>query len=94
LSPPLALLRFKRDNHIKNRVWPVCAVRFCSAAAEQAAAKSRPPRRRAEGFSFSEAKKMLDLSCSVLPLEAAKRVISLLYFEALICKENRLASAL
>ena len=37
---------------------------------------------------------MLDLSCSVLPLEAAKRVISILYFETLICKENRLASAL
>ncbi len=37
---------------------------------------------------------MLDLSCSVLPLEAAKRVISLLYFEALICNENRLAAAL
>lgn len=79
---------------MQNCLETIVSSGFTPESVRQAAAKSRPPRRRAEGFSFSEAKKMLDLSCSVLPLEAAKRVISLLYFETLICKENRLASAL
>lgn len=79
---------------MQNYLETIASSEFTPGSVREAAMKSRPPSRRDEGFSFDDAMKRLDLSSSAMPREAALRVISLLYFESIVCGKDRLAARL
>ncbi|MDO4560847.1 MAG: aromatic amino acid lyase [bacterium] len=80
---------------MQNYLETIASYNFAPKPIEAAAsAGKRPPRGSGERAPFDEAKRLLDLSCAVLPREAAMCVISLLYLETLVCCKDGLSALL
>lgn len=80
---------------MQNHLNKIASSGFAPKLTEEAAsAGGRPRRGRRADLCLEDAKRLLDCSCAVLPGEAAMCVLSLLYYESIVCRRERLASLL